>query len=51
MLFLDIDECSSNVCSDGCENSEGSYRCLCPRGKVLGTDRKNCHGMNFVFLI
>lgn len=35
-IILDIDECLSNPCSnwtsDGCQNTVGSYKCLCKTG-------------------
>lgn len=32
LIFLDIDECATGVCDQGCENNEGSYRCFCFQG-------------------
>ncbi|XP_052281301.1 fibrillin-2-like [Dreissena polymorpha] len=40
-----IDEFSSQpgICQDGeCINNQGSFRCECPRGFVLGPDRRTC---------
>ncbi|XP_069125539.1 protein lev-9-like [Argopecten irradians] len=38
-IFLDIDECATNtsLCSDGCDNFGGGYRCTCTPGYVLYT--------------
>ena len=42
-IFADSDECSGNHgCSHGCDNTEGSYQCLCPRDMVLSSDRRTC---------
>ena len=41
----DIDECTTDgtLCGDGdCINSEGGFRCECPKGYVLSNDGKNC---------
>ena len=29
-------------CSDTCNNTEGSFSCSCPTGKILGADEKTC---------
>jgi len=42
--MIDIEECKERRCSDGCENSIGSYRCLCPRGMVLSNNKLTCTG-------
>ncbi|CAL8341080.1 unnamed protein product [Arctogadus glacialis] len=42
---LDIDECSNRTlsrCAQGCENSAGSYRCVCERGYFLEEDGRSC---------
>lgn len=31
-------------CQQGCENSEGGYRCTCPAGLKLKIDGKSCEG-------
>ncbi|XP_072038061.1 fibrillin-2-like isoform X2 [Amphiura filiformis] len=41
----DINECEINpmVCSNGrCENTEGSFRCVCDIGLTLDNSRRNC---------
>ncbi|XP_043390493.1 latent-transforming growth factor beta-binding protein 4 isoform X7 [Chelonia mydas] len=48
MACLDIDECSEAegppaLClNGGCLNTDGSYRCLCPRGYVLTPPPHSC---------
>ena len=44
-LVADIDECSNRTlsrCAQGCENSAGSYRCVCERGYFLEEDGRSC---------
>lgn len=47
-VHVDIDECSSadlNLCTQLCNNTEGSYLCHCTTGYFLDpTDRITCHG-------
>ena len=50
MLFLflpDIDECveGTDNCSQNCNNTIGSYQCLCDRGYLLDSDGLTCNGM------
>ena len=41
----DLDECRvRNLCQHACRNTEGSYRCLCPKGYRLLPSGKNCQG-------
>lgn len=42
----DIDECSINngSCEYGCVNTQGSYECVCPPGKKLHWNKKDCVG-------
>ena len=43
--FPDVNEClaDENLCDEGdCINTEGSFRCECPRGYVLSPDGKKC---------
>lgn len=45
-VFPDMDECSVNngSCEQGCVNTRGSYECVCPPGKRLHWNRKDCVG-------
>lgn len=45
---VDIDECEhgSHQCSHSCHNSEGSYKCSCPRGLKLSDDEKTCDDLD-----
>jgi len=48
MLFVDIDECLTNIsgCSQACTNTIGSYQCSCTDGYILlPVDNKTCQGM------
>lgn len=41
----DLDECRvRNLCQHTCQNTEGSYQCLCPAGYRLLPSGKNCQG-------
>ena len=42
----DINECASNNggCSDGCNNTKGSYYCTCSSGYELSGDNVTCIG-------
>lgn len=45
MVFLDLNECEDGtaLCSQKCENTEGSYFCKCDeRYYKLGADNKTC---------
>ena len=44
LLFSDVNECDSNPCEQQCENSPGSYRCLCNKGYTFNTDTGTCEG-------
>lgn len=43
---IDINECTRNtgMCEDTCENTEGSYICVCNNGRALAADGHNCTG-------
>ena len=42
---LDIDECSDDVCTQTCTNTEGSFTCGCNSGYELDADGTTCNGM------
>lgn len=47
-FLLDIDECNENgkLCINGqCENTIGSYRCICRQGFQLSPDGAYCLGL------
>lgn len=51
IIFSDIDECNENgkLCINGqCENTVGSYRCICDRGFQLSPDGAYCLGKYLV---
>ena len=41
-----MNECSEfgQVCEHGCENIDGTYRCVCPVGFRLHANKQNCIG-------
>jgi hypothetical protein len=43
-VHIDIDECteSSALCSQICDNTDGSYKCSCKSGFSLNTDGISC---------
>lgn len=46
-LLTDIDECAQDqhLCSQGrCENTEGSFLCICPAGFMASEEGTNCIG-------
>ena len=45
-LFSDINECLEEVtiCAFRCQNTRGSYRCVCPKGYQLASDGNHCVG-------
>ena len=44
ILVIDIDECLNKKggCSHKCVNMAGTYRCVCPVGYVLQSNRHDC---------
>ena len=46
---VDVNECLDSPCSHGCENSKGSYTCLCEDGYTLDTDDKTCIGIYLIY--
>ncbi|XP_071101749.1 fibrillin-1-like [Haliotis cracherodii] len=38
----DINECDQNVCSQGCNNTDGSFVCTCLDGYLLAADKVTC---------
>ncbi|KAM9722140.1 hemicentin-2 isoform 3-T3 [Dama dama] len=46
-VCTDLDECRvRNLCQHACQNTEGSYQCLCPAGYRLLPSGKNCQDIN-----
>ncbi|KAB0366601.1 hypothetical protein FD754_010757, partial [Muntiacus muntjak] len=46
-VCADLDECRvRNLCQHACQNTEGSYQCLCPAGYRLLPSGKNCQDIN-----
>ncbi|XP_063100238.1 hemicentin-2 isoform X2 [Cavia porcellus] len=44
---VDLDECRvRSLCQHACQNTEGSYHCLCPAGYRLLPSGKNCQDIN-----
>ncbi|XP_046584649.1 uncharacterized protein LOC124291639 [Haliotis rubra] len=39
---IDIDECGNNLCSQVCNNTDGSYVCSCFKGFQLSQDKQTC---------
>lgn len=50
-----MDECQQakedgvQVCLGLCENTYGSYKCVCPSGYQMGSDGQTCQGV-FLFV-
>ena len=45
LLFSDLDECTEipGICANGrCENTDGSFRCVCQEGYILNQDKSFC---------
>lgn len=45
LLITDIDECQFSDCEHECNNSIGSFECLCYSGYSLDVNGFNCTGM------
>lgn len=45
---LDINECLEELhsCAFRCQNTPGSFRCICPKGYQLSADGEHCEGAN-----
>lgn len=41
-MISDIDECQSDVCSQKCENLNGTFTCSCYNGYFLDTESGVC---------
>ncbi|XP_070072746.1 vitellogenin receptor Yl [Drosophila takahashii] len=43
----DIDECQErdDLCSQGCENTSGGYRCVCDAGYLMASDNRTCRAI------
>lgn len=53
-LFADIDECVNNTVCDShgfCDNTAGSFRCLCYQGFQAPQDGQGCVGEFSVFVL
>ena len=45
-MFIDINECNGDhKCQHACQNTRGSFTCLCPDGYQLKHDGKTCEGI------
>ena len=52
ILILDINECNTGKhhCGDGiCQNTDGSYSCICPEGYTIIDSGKRCIGLKTCF--
>lgn len=36
-VIADVNECAMNICNQNCNNSVGSYKCICYEGYTLYT--------------
>ncbi|XP_030385204.1 fibrillin-2 isoform X2 [Scaptodrosophila lebanonensis] len=44
---VDVDECARpGLCSHECENTHGSYKCLCPAGYTLDLNGRDCNDID-----
>lgn len=46
MIVLDVDECleSGTMCAFRCQNTLGSFHCICPQGYRIADDGQHCVG-------
>jgi hypothetical protein len=44
--LTDVNECSvdNGGCQHACDNSMGSFQCICPPGYRLAKDKRSCEG-------
>ena len=44
LIYADIDECATNIsgCNQACNNTNGSFHCICDDGYALFEDGKTC---------
>jgi len=51
-LTLDIDECmvANGGCAHICNNTDGSFSCMCDEGYELDEDGQQCIGMHINWL-
>ena len=52
MFVTDIDECQddTDLCQQGCINTNGSYDCFCLNGYLLASDDYSCQGLILVIV-
>ena len=50
-VHADINECDGDhKCEYKCQNSQGSFTCLCPDGYQLRHDRRTCEGRTCMYM-
>jgi len=52
-FVLDTDECldDNGGCNQICNNTDGSYQCLCRKGFFLTSDNRTCQGSPIINII